>query len=160
MYAGGNINMKSNSDTNIGAVGTMNIASQGEMVLYGQSTVGIKADGSLALQSKTTGSFDGGSSLRLKASRIDLNGLPAIAVKTPRLYPKTTLDDTEFDNSTGWKVKPKSLESIVTRAPTHEPYPYHNKGVAVNVNLGGTGAPTPPPAAEPVPTNWSIIRKS
>jgi hypothetical protein len=138
----------------------MNIASQGEMVLYGQSTVGIKADGSLALQSKTTGSFDGGASLRLKAFRIDLNGLPATPVKTPRLYPKTTLDDTVFNNSTGWQVKSKSLESIVTRAPTHEPYPYHNKGVAVNVNLGGTQAPTPPPAAEPVPTNWSIIRKS
>jgi hypothetical protein len=160
MYAGGNLSMKSNSATNIGAVGTMNIASQGEMVLYGQSSIGIKADGSLALQSKTTGSFDGGASLRLKAFRIDLNGLPATPVKTPKLYPKTTLDDTVFDNSIGWKVKPKSLESIVTRAPTHEPYPYHNKGVAVSVNLGGTGSPTPPPAAEPVPTNWSIIRKS
>ena len=160
MYAGGNLSMKSNSDTNIGAVGTMNIVSQGEMVLYGQSTVGIKADGSLALQSKTTGSFDGGAALRFSASRIDLNGLPAASVKTPRLYPKTTLDDTEFDNSTGWKVKSKALESIVTRAPTHEPYPYHNKGVAVSVNLGGTSAPSPPPAAEPVPTNWSIIRKS
>jgi hypothetical protein len=114
----------------------------------------------LALDSKLTGSFGAGASLRLTALRIDLNGLPATPVKTPRLYPKTTLDDTEFDNSTGWKVKPKSLESIVTRAPTHEPYPYHNKGVAVNVNLGGKGAPNPPPAAEPVPTNWSIIRKS
>jgi hypothetical protein len=160
MFAGGNISMKSNADTNIGSVGTMNIASKGEMVLYGQSSVGVKADGSLALQSKTTGSFGGGASLRLTAARVDLNGLPATTVKTPKLYPKTTLDDTTFDNSTGWKVKPKSLESIVTRAPTHEPYPYHNKGVAVNVNLGGSGSPTPPPAAEPVATDWSIIRKS
>lgn len=159
MYAGGNISMKSNAATNIGSVGTMNIASQGEMVLYGQATVGIKADGALALQSKLTGSF-AGSSLRFKGSRIDLNGSAPTSVKTPRLYPKTTLDDTVFDNSTGWKVKPNSLESIVTRAPTHEPYPYHNKGVAVNVNLGGTGSPSPPPAAKPVATNYSIVRKS
>jgi hypothetical protein len=69
------------------------------------------------------------------------------------------LDDTTFNNSTGWQVKPDGLESIVTRAPTHEPYPFHNKGVAASVSLT-EGAPTPPPAAEPVPTNWSIIRKS
>ena len=159
MYAGGNISMKSNAATNIGSVGTMNIASQGEMVLYGQATVGIKADGALALQSKLVGSF-GGSSLRFNGSRIDLNGSAPTSVKTPRLYPKTTLDDTVFDNSTGWKVKSNSLESIVTRAPTHEPYPYHNKGVAVDVNLGGTGSPSPPPAAKPVAANYSIVRKS
>jgi len=159
MFAGGNINMKSNAATNIGAVTTLQMASQGEMTIYGQSTVGIKADGALALQSAITGSFDGGASLRFKALRIDLNGLPANPVKTPRLYPKTTLDDTTFNNSTGWQVKPNGLESIVTRAPTHEPYPYHNQGVAVSVSLT-TGTPTPPPAAEPVPTDWSIIRKS
>jgi hypothetical protein len=159
MYSGGNINMKSNAATNIGAVTTLQMASQGEMTIYGQSTVGIKADGALALQSAITGSFDGGASLRFKGLRIDLNGLPANPVKTPRLYPKTTLDDTTFNNSTGWQVKPNGLESIVTRAPTHEPYPYHNQGVAASVSLT-TGTPTPPPAAEPVPVNWSIIRKS
>ena len=159
MFAGGNINMKSNAATNIGAVTTLQMASQGEMTIYGQSTVGIKADGALALQSAITGSFDGGASLRFKALRIDLNGLPANPVKTPRLYPKTTLDDTTFNNSTGWQVKPNGLESIVTRAPTHEPYPYHNQGVAASVSLT-TGTPTPPPAADPVPIDWSIIRKS
>ena len=159
MYAGGNLNMKSNAAINIGAVTTLQMASQGEMTIYGQSTVGIKADGALALQSAITGSFDGGASLRLKGLRIDLNGLPANPVKTPRLYPKTTLDDTTFNNSTGWQVKPNGLESIVTRAPTHEPYPYHNQGVAASVSLT-TGTPTPPPAADPVPVDWSIIRKS
>ena len=159
MYAGGNLNMKSNAATNIGAVTTLQMASQGEMTIYGQSTVGIKADGALALQSAITGSFDGGASLRFKALRIDLNGLPANPVKTPRLYPKTTLDDTTFNNSSGWQVKPNGLESIVTRAPTHEPYPYHNQGVAASVSLT-EGTPTPPPAADPVPVDWSIIRKS
>jgi len=159
MFAGGNINLKSNAATNIGAVTTMNIASQAEMTIYGQSTVGIKANGSLALQGKTTASVSGGTSLRLSAARIDLNGLPATPVKTPKLYPKTTLDDTTFNNSTGWQVQPNGLESIVTRAPTHEPYPYHNQGVSVSVNLT-EGTPTPPPDAEPVPTNWGIVRKS
>jgi hypothetical protein len=159
MFAGGNINMKSNAATNIGAVTTLQMASQGEMTIYGQSTVGIKADGALALQSQSGGSWNGGSGLKFQASRIDLNGGGAASVAIPRLYPKTTLDDTTFNNSTGWQVKPNGLESIVTRAPTHEPYPYHNQGVAASVSLT-TGTPTPPPAADPVPIDWSIIRKS
>jgi len=158
MFAGGNINMKSNAATNIGAVTTMNMASQGAMTIYSQAPIGIRSDGSLALKSQG-GSWDGGSALKFKASKIDLNGGGAADVKVPKLYPKTTLDDTTFDNSTGWQVKPNSLESIVTRAPTHEPYPYHNQGVAASVSLT-EGTPTPPPDAEPVPSSWGIVRKS
>lgn len=158
MFAGGNINMKSNAATNIGAVTTMNMASQGAMTIYSQAPIGIRSDGSLALKSQG-GSWDGGSALKFKASKIDLNGGGAADVKVPKLYPKTTLDDTTFDNSTGWQVKPNALESIVTRAPTHEPYPYHNQGVAASVSLT-EGTPTPPPDAEPVPSSWGIVRKS
>ncbi len=158
MFAGGNINMKSNAATNIGAVTTMNVASQGAMTIYSQAPIGIRSDGSLALKSQG-GSWDGGSALKFKASRIDLNGGSAADVKIPKLYPKTTLDDTTFDNSSGWEVKVNGLESIVTRAPTHEPYPYHNKGVEASVSLT-EGTPTPPPDAEPVPSSWGISRKS
>ena len=159
MFAGGNINMKSNAATNIGAVTTLSMASQGDMTLYSQTTVGVRSDGTLALQSQSGGSWSGGSGLKFQASRIDLNGGGAASVAIPRLYPKTTLNDTTFDNSTGWQVKPNGLESIVTRAPTHEPYPYHNQGVAASVSLT-EGTPTPPPAAEPVATDWSLVRKS
>ena len=159
MFAGGNINMKSNAATNIGAVTTLSMASQGDMTLYSQTTVGVRSDGTLALQSQSGGSWSGGSGLKFQASRIDLNGGGAASVAIPRLYPKTTLNDTTFDNSTGWQVKPNGLESIVTRAPTHEPYPYHNQGVAATVSLT-EGTPTPPPAAEPVATDWSLVRKS
>jgi hypothetical protein len=151
--------MKSNAATNIGAVTTLQMASQGDMTIYSQTNVGVRSDGTLALQSQSGGSWNGGAGLKFKSDRIDLNGSGAASVTAPRLYPTTKLDDTTFNNSTGWQVKPNGLESIVTRAPAHEPYPYHNKGVAVSVSLT-TGAPTPPPAAEPVPTNWSIIRKS
>jgi hypothetical protein len=159
MFAGGKINMKSVAATNIGAGTTLNMASDGAMTLYSQATVGVRSDGSLALQSVGGGSWNGGGSLRLKAGRIDLNGGGAESVSKPRLYPKTTMDDTTFDNSTGWQVKPNGLESIVTRAPTHEPYPYHNKGVPVSVSLT-TGTPTPPPAAVAVATNVSLVRKT
>jgi FtsP/CotA-like multicopper oxidase with cupredoxin domain len=95
--------------------------------------------------------------MRLNAGKIDLNGSAGPTLKTPRLYPTTTMPDTKFNNSTGWQVKDNELISIVTRAPTHEPYPYHNKGVPV-ATTNSDGKNTPPPAAEPVETNWSIIR--
>jgi hypothetical protein len=157
MFAGGNINLKSNAATNIGAVTTLNMASQGDMTLYSQTTIGVLSDGSLALQSQSGGSWNGGAALKFKANRIDLNGSGTATVTKPRLYPETQMDDTSFNNSTGWEVKKNALKSIVTRAPTHEPYPYHNQGVATSVNFTD-GTPTPPPAAKPVPKNVSVVR--
>ena len=63
--------------------------------------------------------------------------------------------DVQFDASVGWSVNPSGLTSSVTRAPTHEPYPYHNQGVQVAVNLG-TAQTTPPPGAPTLPANVSI----
>lgn len=156
MYAGGNINMKSNLATNIGAVTSLQMASQGAMTLYSQKQIGVLSDGSLALQSKS-GSWNAGTAMRLNAGKIDLNGSAGPTLKTPRLYPTTTMPDTKFNNSTGWQVTQNALTSIVTRAPTHEPYPYHNKGVAV-ATTNSDGKNSPMPAATPVDTNWSITR--
>jgi hypothetical protein len=68
------------------------------------------------------------------------------------------MPETEFNSSTGWTVNATGLESIVTRAPTHEPYPYHNQGVQVNVSLE-EGQTTPPPNAPEVPDEWSITKQ-
>ena len=157
MFAGGNVNLKSNAATNIGAVTTLNMASEGDMTIYSQTAVGVLSDGTIALQSQSGGSWNGGSGLKFQADRIDLNGAGAASVTKPRLYPETQMDDTSFNNSTGWQVKKNSLKSIVTRAPTHEPYPYHNKGVDASVNFTD-GVPTPPPAAKPVAQNVSIVK--
>ena len=154
MYAGGNISMKSGAATNIGAVTTMNLAAEAGMTLYSTAALGVRSDGSLSLQS-ASGSWNGGTKLAFKAGRIDLNGGSAKTVTPPKLYPKRTLDDTAFNNSTGWQIKTGALESIVTRAPTHEPYKYHNQGVSVVVDFVD-GQPTPPPTAEPVPAGWNF----
>jgi hypothetical protein len=158
MYAGGNISMKSGAATNIGAVTTMNLAAEAGLTLYSTAALGVRSDGSLSLQGASS-SWNGGTKLALKAGRIDLNGGSAKTVTPPKLYPKRTLDDTVFNNSTGWQVKTGALESIVTRAPTHEPYKYHNQGVLATVNFVD-GQPTPPPTAEPVPSGWNFQVKS
>lgn len=157
MFAGKKINMKSMNDCTIQSENAINIASKTGVTLYSDAAIGIKANGTLGLVSQG-GAWDGASSLSFNANGIDLNGGPRINVATPPGLTKYILPDTSFNNSTGWEVAATGLESIVTRAPTHEPYPYHNKGVPVSVNLekNRTG---PSPGSPSVPNNWSITRK-
>jgi FtsP/CotA-like multicopper oxidase with cupredoxin domain len=153
MYAGRDIKMKSAKNITLDATVDMSLIAQASMSIYSKATIGIKADGTLALQSEG-GSWNGGGSLAFTGGGIDLNGPAAASVTAPTAIEKTTLDDTSFNSSTGWQVKAGALESIVTRAPTHEPYPYHNKGVDSKVVFEEGAAP--PPASEPVPGGVEI----
>jgi hypothetical protein len=157
MFAGRNIKMKSNEAIHAEATTSMTLTSQGEFTAYSKSTIGVKADGVLTINS-SSGSWGSGSALTLQAGAIDLNGPAAGKVASPNPITKTLMDDTEFDTSLGWIIKPDGLESIVNRAPTHEPYPYHNKGVDVVVQFED-GQPSPPPGAEPVPAGVEIVAK-
>lgn len=158
MFAGKKINIKSTQDFTLQSEGQLNLASQDQVTLYSQANIGIKADGSLGLVSPGGGGWNGGGSLSLTGDAIDLNGGTRPTVATPQGLTIYTMPDTKFNNSSGWEVTPDSLESIVTRAPTHEPYPYHNKGVSVDVKLE-EGQPSPPPSSPPVPSGWSITKQ-
>lgn len=152
MFAGGNIQVKSTKSTTIEAVTDLNISAQKDFKIYSKATVGIKADGTMALQS-AGGSWLGGSALKFTAGGIDLNGPAAPSVTAPKPIAIVELDDTKFNSSTGWEVDAKALKTIVPRAPTHEPYPYHNKGVDVKVKF--EVQPSPPPGSTPMPAGWS-----
>ena len=155
MYAGRNINAKSKENITLEAELNLTATAQENLKLYSKSYIGVLADGTLALNSSGSGSWNGGSTLTFSAGGIDLNGPSASTVPAPRPLVKTVMDDTEFNTSTGWQTLPDGLESIVSRAPTHEPYSYHNEGVDVKVALE-EGTPTPPPGAEPVPAGVEI----
>jgi hypothetical protein len=155
MYAGRNINVKSKENITLEAELNLTATAQENLKLYSKSYIGVLADGTLALNSAGSGSWNGGSTLIFSAGGIDLNGPSAATVPAPRPLVKTVMDDTEFNTSTGWQTLPNGLESIVSRAPTHEPYSYHNEGVDVKVALE-EGTPTPPPGAEPVPAGVEI----
>jgi hypothetical protein len=154
MFAGGNIQVKSTKSTTIEAVTDLNISAQKDFKIYSKATVGIKADGTMALQS-AGGSWLGGSALKFTAGGIDLNGPAAPSVTAPKPIATVELDDTKFSSSKGWEVDPKALKTIVPRAPTHEPYPYHNKGVDVKVKFE-SGQPSPPPGSTPMPAGWGL----
>jgi hypothetical protein len=108
----------------------------------------------MALQS-AGGSWGGGESLLFTAGGIDLNGPAAPTVTAPKPIATIELDDTSFSTAKGWQIDVNALKTIVPRAPTHEPYPYHNKGVDVKIKFE-EGQPTPPPGAIPVPSGWNI----
>jgi hypothetical protein len=154
MYAGRNITAKSKENITLEAEISFTATAQENLTLYSKSYIGVKSDGSLALDS-SNGSWKGGSTLTFSAGGIDLNGPSAASVTSPKPVVKTVMDDTEFDTSKGWQTLADGLESIVSRAPTHEPYSYHNEGVDVKLSLE-QGKPPPPPGAEPVPEGIEI----
>ena len=149
MFAGGKINMKSIGGTTIETEKKLTLYSTEETTLYSKARIAVKADGSLALVSNK-GSWNAGADMVLQAGGIDLNGGAAENVNVPKKLEKYVMPNTEFNNATGWQISPVGLESIVTRAPTHEPWPFHNKGVSAEVAME-PGQPTTPPNTKPIP---------
>lgn len=157
MFAGRNVNIKSGVDMQLEATASMSIQAQENVSIYSKSTIGVKADGSIVINS-AGGGWESAGSLALKGAPLDLNGGSPGSAPAPNPITKTILDDTKFSTSSGWQVAEGALTSIVSRAPTHEPYPYHNKGVDVEVQFE-EGTPSPPPGAEPVPAGVEISAK-
>lgn len=134
MYSGGSIRVKSKKATVIDSGDSLFLNSEKYTLLAGKQTVGIRSDGGLALQSKS-GSWNGGAKLNLKGGVINLNGAATTSVAQMPAFTNFTLADTEYVNGQGWVVKDKSLETIVSRAPTHQPYAAQGQGADVKVNL-------------------------
>jgi hypothetical protein len=156
MFAGRDIKVKAKRHIITEADVDYRLTAKNDMRFWSKNTIGVKADGTLAIQS-ADGSWNGGSALKFTAGGIDLNGPAAPAVPTPQPIQKKLMDNTKFDTSKGWIVDKNKLESIVDRAPTHEPWPYHNLGVDTQTSLE-TGQPTPPPGAPAVPAGVNIRR--
>jgi len=137
MYAGGAVNIKSTTLKMQGEA-SVDIIGTGTMTLYSKNFIGIKSDGSLALKNTSAGSWDAGSAMNLKAGCINLNSGGAAPVRTPTSLKDYSLADTKFVPDRGWTVEFGTLKTIVTRAPTHEPYPYHNQGTQNLTQLSDT----------------------
>ena len=169
VYASNSVNIRSQGEINMHASGDININSEkgsikmfaklamgietkalslnatDNLLLYSRKQIGIKSDGNLALKSKN-GSWGSGS-LTFVGKPIKLNSGAASDVPTPQDIPKNKLPDTTFKNNVGWVVEKDAIESVVSRAPTHEPYPFHGVGVNSTATLSG-GASEVPTAAK------------
>jgi hypothetical protein len=154
IYAGNELNMKSKKALSIQSDDALSVACKKAMTIFSEGKLGLKTNVQFAVKSKLA-TIDGGAALSLKGILISLNGGPTLGVDAPKGITKYVMPDTSFDNSTGWQVTPDGLESIVTRAPTHEPWPYHNQGVSVKVALE-SGKTSPSPGAPALPAGTKI----
>jgi hypothetical protein len=155
MYAGGTIKIKAQEKMFIESGETLVVNSLNNLVLAGAKKVGIRSDGSLGIKSKQ-GGWEATASLNFKGKVINLNGAPTPPVPEIPPLPNYKLADTKFDATEGWTIDTGTLETIVTRAPTHEPYPYHNKGVNNKTNLNSTPASQNPVASSASATTASV----
>jgi hypothetical protein len=133
MYAGGSINAKA-ENIKMQSNQNFDLISENNLKLYGSAAVGVRSDGSLSLKSETA-SWAGGSEMNFKAEVINLNGPPAAPVVRPSALKDRKLPDTSFDSTLGWQSVDGALTTIVTRAPTHEPYAFHNRGTRTETTL-------------------------
>lgn len=131
LHAGGGIFAYSKFDINLNAQQVFNIKA-GLQMNVAALRIGINATTQLALQSKV-GSWNAGASLNLVASIVGLNSGAALPVPAPPQQKLNYLPDVKYQGR--WNIVQNGLQSICTRAPTHEPYPFHNKGVNVTPSL-------------------------
>lgn len=156
MFAGKKINVKSTDNFTLQSDKELSIATANNITLYSESKIGVKSNGALALVSND-GSWNGKGSISLSADAIDLNGGAKLPVATPAGLTTYIMPDTSFDASSGWNVAADGIKSIVTRAPSHEPWPYHNKGIGVKTSYQ-EGQPNSPPDAPALPPGTTITK--
>jgi hypothetical protein len=125
-YAGGTISTKADS-IRMQGLQTVDILSENSIKLYSDAAIAVRSDGTINLKS-ASGSWGCEAELVFKAEKIDLNGPAAAQVNKPQLIKDRKLPDTKFETDKGWVNVDSALTTIVTRAPTHEPYQFHNRG--------------------------------
>jgi len=138
IYAKENFNVKAGT-IKIEGDKSFDLLSTSAIKMYSKADIGITADGSLVLKNGSSGGWDAGDSLVLVAGTIDLNGGTAPSPpENPKPFTEYELPDTSFSSS-GWTSTPGKLKTIVTRAPTHEPWSAHNTGVSADISFDGEG---------------------
>lgn len=142
MFSGGTIRIKSKKTTLVESSENLLLSGEKLAVVSSKQFLGLRSDGTLGLQGKST-SVRSNSQLNLQGSVINLNGAQTAQVPEVPTTPDLKLPDTEFIAGRGWTSLPEKLETIVTRAPTHEPFVGHGQGANVNVNLNPISVTVP-----------------
>jgi hypothetical protein len=156
LHADNNININTKKNLNIAAE-NINIQSEKDLNqragqnlnIYAQAQYTVKVNGPMSMFSSGESSYGSSATTFINGSRVNLNTGSASLVPQP-IKPIQLIAHTDalFDKTKGWLASPGSLLSIVSRAPTHQPYAMANKGVDVKVNNNASAAlPGAPPAA-------------
>jgi hypothetical protein len=121
MQAANNIHMSAGSAFQIDS-SKINLLS-GSIALESSGAMSVKTGGAYSIDVNAKISVKAGGALALQGSTILQNSGGTDAVKNLDPIPTNGLNDTQFDTGTDrYNIRPKALSSIVTVAPTHEPY--------------------------------------
>ena len=145
MYAGGHISTYSELSTRMEAKTSWTATGIAEAKMYSKQFAGIRSDNTVAMEGGKLSSMNGGDRLDMKAGTINLNNGGGVPVSANVLLKKNKVSDTKL-GANGWEVEYGSLETIATRVPSHEPWPFHNLGVENSVQLGKTATSSLTPA--------------
>lgn len=159
MYSTNSVNIRSAGDINMHAdrninlnsrYGSLNIASDRAVVLESDVVqitgknailmgsdkyVGIRSDGTLSLHAIKALTGNGGDNMALSAGCIGLNSGKAPDVPETNKLNRYNLPDVKWTENVGWQVEQGTLQTIASRAPTHEPYPLHGVGINTQASL-------------------------
>lgn len=143
LHADRNINMNARNSINIRGERSVTVESENliqlnskkAMLQYADSFIGIKSDGTLSMKSTKAGTWDAGSNMVLSAGCISLNGGSAPDVPKPNNLSIQNLPDVKFEQNQGWIVEGGAIKTAVTRAPTHMPYPFANRGIQAQTSI-------------------------
>lgn len=130
--AGGKINLSAGGDSQLEAK-NIKFKSGGVFAVSSNSTASIRAGSDLKLTAGGTGSFGASDKLIFNGSCIGLNSGSAPQADTVTQLTRNKLPETSKEGNS-WKVT-RTISSIVTVAPTHEPF----------VRNAGQPSPTPTP---------------
>lgn len=162
----GTLNLHADSNVNINAGGSFNVRAGGKAQINSQSlniltnnnitigsggTVGINTSGGFNVKSTGISMDANGANWILNGKKIE-NSTAGVDVKRPDPIKMHSLGDTEFDTASGlYKITPGALHTIVTIAPSHEPFylrPVPGTAAYFNEIKGAAEAGTAPKEAE------------
>ena len=113
----GSINLHAEDDINMYAGRDFNIKGKESVTIESTMKIGVKSDGTIATVSGGQTTTNAGGNYAVVAPRIDWQDAPTLSVAS---IPLTKFADVKYDKK--WVSDPEKIDSIVTKAPTHEPY--------------------------------------
>jgi len=133
LNTGGTLNLRAESGINIETGGAFNVSAGSVQFDTGSFTRNVTGTDTVAAQTinvkgdfnvdaTTTVSLKSSASIMFNSGSIQNNPGGGIAVNAPKSIPTVQLPNTLASTSKQWKAKDKALTTIVTVAPTHEPF--------------------------------------
>lgn len=127
---GEKVNVRSTKDITLEAEVNLSMSGFKSVTAFSKSKVGIKSDGTIGVDAGSSASMKAGGNVTIKGAKIGLNDGSPISVTAPKAMSLVDFPDVIKDTTLGWVSADGKFKSVVTRAPTHEPYDAHNAGIS------------------------------